>query len=418
MKEYILPCRDLVVHPEMTVPIYIDNPVSIDAIETAASKRQRVILAPQHSAAYPSSASDIYEYGTIGEIAQILRMPDGAIHAVVRTTCVVQLTDITVANGVFSARITEIPMSNDADDSRTIQLREKIFDTIQAMANFRKFKLDKLRNVIQNYPMPAFVDSIIQTTELDTDTAVKILITQSWYEKMVLLFEQVRLMYETSKVEENINRRISMQMEQGRREAILQEKMRAIQKEMGEDDEETDAVSMRKKIEKSPMPADVKEKAMSEWKRMRSVSPMSNEGGLIKTYLDDLLSMPWGKSDKSKIDISAARTILDSEHSGMRPVKERILEHIAVMKKTGSLKGSILCFVGAPGVGKTSLCKSIAAALGRKYHRISLGGVSDEAHFRGHRKTYIGSQPGRIMDALKRAKANNPVIVLDEIDKM
>ncbi|MBO4745796.1 MAG: AAA family ATPase [Alphaproteobacteria bacterium] len=418
MKEYILPCRDLVVHPEMTVPIYIDNPVSIDAIETAASKRQRVILAPQHSAAYPSSAGDIYEYGTIGEIAQILRMPDGAIHAVVRTTCVVQLTDITVANGVFSARITEIPMGNDAGDSRTIQLREKIFDTIQAMANFRKFKIDKLRNVIQNYPMPAFVDSIIQTTELDTDTAVKILITQSWYEKMVLLFEQVRLMYETSKVEENINRRISMQMEQGRREAILQEKMRAIQKEMGEDDEETDAVSMRKKIEKSPMPADVKEKAMSEWKRMRSVSPMSNEGGLIKTYLDELLSMPWGKSDKSKIDISAARTILDSEHSGMRPVKERILEHIAVMKKTGSLKGSILCFVGAPGVGKTSLCKSIAAALGRKYHRISLGGVSDEAHFRGHRKTYIGSQPGRIMDALKRAKANNPVIVLDEIDKM
>ncbi len=418
MKEYILPCRDLVVHPEMTVPIYIDNPVSIDAIETAANKRQRIVLAPQHSAAYPSSANDIYEYGTIGEIAQILRMPDGAIHAVVRTTCVVQLGDITVANGVFSARITEIPMSNDANDSRTLQLREKIFDTIQAMANFRKFKIDKLRNVIQNYPMPAFVDSIIQTAELDTDAAVKILITQSWYEKMVLLFEQVRLMYETSKVEENINRRISMQMEQGRREAILQEKMRAIQKEMGEDDEETDTVSMRKKIEKSPMPADVKEKALGEWKRMRSMSPMSNEGGLIKTYLDELLSMPWGKSDKSKIDLNTARTILDSEHSGMRPVKERILEHIAVMKKTGSLKGSILCFVGAPGVGKTSLCKSIAAALGRKYHRISLGGVSDEAHFRGHRKTYIGSQPGRIMDALKRAKANNPVIVLDEIDKM
>lgn len=418
MKEYILPCRDLVVHPEMTVPIYIDNPVSINAIETAANKRQRIILAPQHSAAYPSAAADIYEYGTIGEIAQILRMPDGAIHAVIRTTNVVQMSEISVTDGVFSARINEIPVVNDMDDERTIQLREKIFDNIQAMANFRKFKIDKLRNVIQNYPMPAFVDSVIQTTEMDTDTAVKILITPSWYDKMVLLFEQVRLMYETSKVEETINRRISMQMEQGRREAILQEKMRAIQKEMGEDDEETDTVSMRKKIEKSAMPAAVKEKALSELKRMRNVSPMSNEGGLIKTYLDELLAMPWGKSDKSKIDLATARTILDSEHSGMRPVKERILEHIAVMKKTGSLKGSILCFVGAPGVGKTSLCKSIAAALGRKYHRISLGGVSDEAHFRGHRKTYIGAQPGRIMDALKRAKANNPVIVLDEIDKM
>ncbi len=418
MKEYILPCRDLVVHPEMTVPIYIDNPVSINAIEMAANKRQRIILAPQHSAAYPSAAADIYEYGTIGEIAQILRMPDGAIHAVIRTTNVVQMSEISVTDGIFSARITEIPMVNDMDDERTIQLREKIFDNIQAMANFRKFKMDKLRNVIQNYPMPAFVDSVIQTTEMDTDTAIKILTTPSWYDKMVLLFEQVRLMYETSKVEETINRRISMQMEQGRREAILQEKMRAIQKEMGEDDEETDTVSMRKKIEKSSMPAAVKEKALSELKRMRNVSPMSNEGGLIKTYLDELLAMPWGKSDKSKIDLATARTILDSEHSGMRPVKERILEHIAVMKKTGSLKGSILCFVGAPGVGKTSLCKSIAAALGRKYHRISLGGVSDEAHFRGHRKTYIGAQPGRIMDALKRAKANNPVIVLDEIDKM
>ena len=272
--------------------------------------------------------------------------------------------------------------------------------------------------MIQNYPMPAFIDSIIQTMEIGTDTAVKILITPSWYEKMVMLFEQVRIVYETSKVEDSINRRISMQMEQGRREAILQEKMRAIQKEMGDDDVEADSANMRKKIEKSALPDDVKEKAMGEWKRMRNMSPMSNEGGLIKTYLDELLAMPWGKADKAEIDLNTARNILDSEHSGMRPVKERILEHIAVMKKTGSSKGTILCFVGAPGDGKTSLCKSIAAALGRKYHRISLGGVNDEAHFRGHRKTYIGSQPGRIMDALKRAKSNNPVIVLDEIDKM
>lgn len=418
MKEYILPCRDLVVHPGMTVPIYVDNPVSIACVDIAATTRQRVIIAPQHSNAYPSSPDDIYEYGTIGEIAQVLRMPDGSIHTVIRTTNVVQMSEIEINDGVFSARVTEIPMANDANDERTLQMREKIFDNIQATSLFRKFKVDKLRSVIQNYPMPAFIDSILQTMEIGTDVAIKILTTQSWYEKMVLLFEQVRIAYETSKVEDSINRRISLQMEQGRREAILQEKMRAIQKEMGEDDGEVDTVSMRKKIEKSAMPTDVKEKAMNEWKRMRNMSPMSNEGGLIKTYLDELLAMPWGKSDKAEIDLNTARKILDSEHSGMRAVKERILEHIAVMKKTGSAKGTILCFVGAPGVGKTSLCKSIAAALGRKYTRISLGGVSDEAHFRGHRKTYIGSQPGRIMDALKRAKSNNPVIVLDEIDKM
>ena len=418
MKEYILPCRDLVVHPGMTVPIYVDNPISIACVDIAATTRQRIIIAPQHSVAYPSTQDDMYEYGTIGEIAQVLRMPDGSIHTVIRTTNVVKLEDIEINDGVFSARVIEVPMANDMEDERTIQLREKIFENVQAMSLFRKLKMDKLRSVIQNYPLPAFIDSIIQTMEIGTDTAVKILTTPSWYEKMVMLFEQVRIVYETSKVEDSINRRISMQMEQGRREAILQEKMRAIQKEMGEDDVEADTVSMRKKIEKSMMPDDVKEKAIGEWKRMRNMSPMSNEGGLIKTYLDELLAMPWNKSDKSEIDLNAARKILDSEHSGMRPVKERILEHIAVMKKTGSAKGTILCFVGAPGVGKTSLCKSIATALGRKYHRISLGGVSDEAHFRGHRKTYIGSQPGRIMDALKRAKSNNPVIVLDEIDKM
>jgi ATP-dependent Lon protease len=418
MKEFILPCRDLVVHPGMTVPIYFDNSISIACIESAVNAHQNIVLVPQHGAAYPSEPTDIYEYGTIGEIAQVLRMPDGSLHTVIRTTMVVKLKDISVDTGIFTANIDIIPMGDDIMDERTVLMRDKIFDMVQAMSLFRKIKADKLRNVIQNYPMPAFIDSILQTAEIDTDTAVKILITPSWYDKMVMLFERVRVIYETSKVEDSINRRISMQMEQGRRDAILQEKMRAIQKEMGEDDEESDTVSMRKKIEKSNMPADVKEKAMSEWKRMRNMSPMSNEGGLIKTYLDELLAMPWGKSDKSDIDLGAARKILDSEHSGMQPVKERILEHIAVMKKTGSNKGSILCFVGAPGVGKTSLCKSIANALGRKYHRISLGGVSDEAHFRGHRKTYIGSQPGRIMDALKRVKSNNPVIVLDEIDKM
>jgi ATP-dependent Lon protease len=418
MKEFILPTRDLIVHPDMTVPFCLDNSVSISCLETAATRRQRIVLVPQHSVAYPTSPNDLYEYGTIGDIAQVLRMPDGTLHTIIKTTSVVRLDNISVADGVFSANITPLETMTDMNEERTQIMREKIFDTMQSISLFRKLKIDRLRNVVQNYPLPAFVDSVMQSIELDTDTAVHVLITPSWYDKMVILFEKIRVLYETSKVEDSINRRISMQMEQGRREAILQERLRAIQKEMGEDDEENDTTSMRKKIEKSSMPDAVKEKALSEWKRMRNMSSMSNEGGLIKTYLEELLAMPWGVSDKTDIDLGVARAVLDSEHSGMQPIKERILEHIAVMKKTGSSKGSILCFVGAPGVGKTSLCKSIALALGRKYSRISLGGVSDEAHFRGHRKTYIGSQPGRIMDALKRAKANNPVIVLDEIDKM
>ena len=418
MKEYILPFRDLVVNPGLTVPIYIDNPLSVACIESAANSGKQIVLTAQHSWTYPAEPSDIYNVGTIGEIAQVLRMPDGSLHAIVRTTSAVHITDISVENGIFMGEVSPIEVLNDAEFDQTIALRDKIANNIQSMSAARKFKMDKLRTVVQNYPLPAFVDAVIQMLDIDTDIAINILCATTWREKLIILLEQVNLMAETMKIEDSINRRINQQMEKGRREAILQEKMRAIQHEMGEVDEEMDAENIRARIEKSPMPAEAKEKAMAEWRRMHTLSPMSNEGGLLKAYLDELLSMPWDKSDQQSIDLKTARAVLDTEHSGMDAVKERILEHIAVMKKTGKNNGSILCFVGAPGVGKTSLGKSIAAALGRKYQRISLGGISDEAHFRGHRKTYIGAQTGRIMDALKRCKSNNPVIVLDEIDKM
>jgi len=418
MKEYILPVRDLVVHPGLTVPVYVDNPLSVACVEAATNNHQRIILCPQHSWAYPSTVDDIFNTGTIGEIAQVLHMPDGAIHAIIRTTNVVNLSDIIITNGIFSGNITPVDILDDSEFEPTIALRDKVRDAMQTLSSHHKFKMEKLHTIIQNYPMPAFVDTVIQMADIDTEVAVEILKMKTWREKLVALLEQLMLSIETEKIEANINRRVQNQMENGQRQAILQEKMRAIQKEMGEDDEEMDTANMRKRIENSAMPADAKEKAMSEFKRMRTMSPMSQEGGLLKTYLDELLAMPWNKSDNAPIDLKTARNVLDAEHSGMMPVKERILEHIAVMKKTGKNRGSILCFVGAPGVGKTSLCKSIANALSRKYCRISLGGISDEAHFRGHRKTYIGAQCGRIMDALKRCKSNNPVIVLDEIDKM
>lgn len=420
MKKYILPFRDLVVSPGLTVPALIDNQMSVACIRAASkTEGQDIILVPQNTWSYPTDAKDIYNVGTIGEIIQVLSMPDGAMHILVKTRNAVKLSEIEVNNGIFTGVATPIEVADDMFDEKTLMLRDIIADNMEELAQAtRKFKVDKLRNVVANYPLPAFIDSVIQTADIDNETAVKILGAGSWAEKMTILLEAIKLLLETAKIEESIAKRIHQQMESGRREAILQEKMRAIQKEMGDDDAEMDTANIRKKIMRSAMPRDVKEKAISEWKRMRSMSPMSNEGGLLKTYLDELLAMPWGKSDNAPIDLKQARAILDSQHSGMRDVKERILEHIAVMKKTKSNQGSILCFVGAPGVGKTSLCKSIADALGRKYQRISLGGISDEAHFRGHRKTYIGAQTGRIMDALKRCKANNPVIVLDEIDKM
>ncbi len=418
MKEYILPLRDLVMHPGLTVPVLIDNPMSVACIEAAAKNRQKIVLTAQHTWGYPTNPEDIYDIGTIGDIAQILRMPDGSVHVMIRTTDAVTLADITVENGIFTGAATPIEIMDDAHAEQTMALRDKVAKNLQMLSGNRKIKMDKLRSIIQDYPLPAFIDSVIQIMDIDTDAAIKILCANTWQKKLVILLEQVNLVLETAKIEESINRRIHQQMESGRREAILQEKMRAIQREMGDDSEEIDTENLRRRIEKSAMPMEAKEKAMSEWRRMRSMSPMSNEGGLLKTYLDELLAMPWNKSDKVKIDLKSARDTLDSQHSGMTGVKERILEHIAVMKKTGTNRGTILCMVGAPGVGKTSLGKSVAAALGRKYQRISLGGISDEAHFRGHRKTYIGAQTGRIMDALKRCKTNNPVIVLDEIDKM
>lgn len=420
MKKYILPFRDLVVSPGLTVPALIDNQMSVACIKAASkAEGQEIILVPQNTWSYPTDVKDIYDVGTIGEIIQVLSMPDGAMHILVKTRCAVKLSEMEVNSGIFTGVATPIEVADDMFEEKTLMLRDIVADNMEELAQAtRKFKVDKLRNVIANYPLPAFVDSVIQTADVDNDTAVKVLAATSWKEKLTILLEAIKLLLETAKIEESIAKRIHQQMESGRREAILQEKMRAIQKEMGDDDAEVDTANIRKKIMRSAMPRDAKEKAISEWKRMRSMSPMSNEGGLLKTYLDELLAMPWGKSDNMPIDLKQAREILDSQHSGMADVKERILEHIAVMKKTKSNQGSILCFVGAPGVGKTSLCKSIADALGRKYQRISLGGISDEAHFRGHRKTYIGAQAGRIMDALKRCKTNNPVIVLDEIDKM
>ena len=419
MKDYILPVRDLVVHPGLAVPVFVDNPLSIACLEAATNNNQKIVLCPQHTWGYPSTVDDIFATGTIGNIVQALHMPDGAIHAIIRTTDVVDLSDIAIENGLFFANAAPIEILDDSQFEQTLALRDKVAEAVQTLSNRHKNKMEKLNAIIQNYPLSAFVDSVIQIVGIDTDIAVDILRMKTWREKLMALLEQVMLSIETEKIESNINRRVQNQMESGQRQAILQEKLRAIQKEMGEiDDEETSTNNLRKQIENSAMPDAAKEKAMSEFKRMRAMSPMSQEGGLLKTYIDELLAMPWDKSDNAPIDLQSARAVLDSEHSGMLPVKERILEHIAVMKKTGKNHGSILCFVGAPGVGKTSLCKSIANALGRKYCRISLGGISDEAHFRGHRKTYIGAQSGRIMDALKRCKTNNPVIVLDEIDKL
>lgn len=261
MKEYILPFRDLVVSPGLTVPVLVDNSMSVSCIKAAAKAgRQTLVLVPQHSWAYPSNVDDIYTVGTIGEVAQILSMPDGAIHLLMRTTGVVSLKDVEVNDGLFTANTEIITIADDMESEQTLALRDLVADNMQALASSKRFKMDKLRSVVANYPLPAFVDSVIQTADLDTDVAVKVLRAKSWTEKLTILLEEIKLMAETAKIEDSINRRIHQQMENGRREAILQEKMRALQKEMGEDDGEVDTANLRKKIMRSAMPSEAKEK--------------------------------------------------------------------------------------------------------------------------------------------------------------
>ena len=274
MKEYILPVHDLIVHPGLTVPVYVDTPRSIACLEAATKQNQTIVLCPQHSWSYPSTTDDIYTTGTIGDIAQVLHMPDGTIHTIIKTTNVVDLHDLEINNGLFVADTTPIDIIDDSNFEQTLTLRDKIANALQTLSMYKKIKIDKINAIIQNYPLPAFVDSVIQMINVDTDTAVNILKMRTWYEKLVALLEQITVSIEAEKIEANINRRVRSQMENGQKQAILQEKMRAIQKEMGEDVEsEINTSNMRKQIEKTAMPGEAKEKALSEFKRMRAMSP-------------------------------------------------------------------------------------------------------------------------------------------------
>lgn len=421
-KVFILPTRDMVFQPDVTIPMYLENTTSVKAIDAAASfgdeKQKQIILVPQRSFNYPASKKDLYQIGTVAKVMQILRLPDNTVQVMMHTQCAASLSNIEVKDGIFTANITPIEQTDDSKSGVVLGMRESIMDLLSNISKTRRIDIPKLRLVVDNYPLNAFIDAIIHAIGLDVIDAMAILEKKSYFEKLMFVLEKMKMQIRLAGIENDISKKVNSELARGQKEAFLRERMAAIQKELGEGDDDG-IETIKGKIEKTALPKDVRAKAEAELKRLRHMSPYSSEAAMLRTYLEELLSMPWGRAiGPIEIDLGAARAVLDADHYGMDNVKERILEHLAVMKKTKSSKGTIICLVGSPGVGKTSLGKSIAAALGRKYQRISLGGVSDESHFRGHRRTYIGSQPGRIMDALKRANANNPVIVLDEIDKL
>jgi ATP-dependent Lon protease len=388
------------------------------AAESSGALKQ-VVLAAQKTVGYPACEKDLHATGTIAKIIQILRMPDETVQVMLQTTHAAALSDISVKDGIFSAEATILEQIDDSASDVVIGIRDAILELLFSMSRVKKINAQRLGMVADNYPLNAFIDAIIQSVGFDTADAIAILEKKTYFEKLAFILEKIKVQLRLADIENNISKRVNSALAKGQKEIFLRERMAAIQKELGEASEEDDGLAtLASKIKKTALPKEVRAKVDCEWARLRHMSVYSAEAAMLRTYLEEVMAMPWTKSDMKEIDLDAARAILDADHYGMDNVKERVLEHLAVLKKTKSAKGTIICLVGSPGVGKTSLGKSIANALGRAYQRISLGGVSDEAHFRGHRRTYIGSAPGRIIDAIKRAKANNPVIVLDEIDKM
>ena len=424
MKYFLLPTRDMAFMPNVTVPMYLENGNVVRTINAAVrdiseNNPAYIILVPQRCNGYPASGADLHNIGTLAHIRQVLRLPDNSVHVMLQTESVVNISNVTMMEGTFAANAEIIPQIDDSADPIVFGLRDAVVDALKRLGRGPlQSDLGKLIAVANDFPVGAFIDAVTHALGLGAEDSIDILKSATYTEKLTLLLEKIKMRAKLSELEHDITKKVHNNLFSGQKEIFLRERMAAIQKELGEGGDDSGINEIERKIKKSKMPEAVMEKVKGELRRLKSMNPYSSEGAMIRTYLEEITAMPWGKSDQTVIDLDAARKVLDADHYGMESVKERILEHLAVMKKTGSAKGTIICLVGQPGVGKTSLGRSIATALGRKYQRISLGGVSDEAHFRGHRRTYLGSQPGRIMDALKRAGADNPIILLDEIDKM
>lgn len=416
----VLPLRDIVVFPHMVVPLFVGRDKSVKALETAMEGDREILLAAQKDAVHDEpSEADIYTIGVIAKVLQLLKLPDGTVKVLVE--------------GLRRAAVESYLPNDDYFEAKALILKDEAGQPAEVEALARSVKTQfetyvKLNRRIQ----PETIVSVNQIDDhaklADTVAAhlnVKIADKQQLLEltnqaeRLEAVFSMMEGEMSVLHVEKKIRNRVKRQMEKTQREYYLNEQMKAIQKELGEGEEgksEIDEIAER--IEKTKLSKEAKAKAESELKKLRQMSPMSAESTVVRNYLDWLLSLPWGKKSKIKIDLDKAETILDADHYGLEKVKERILEYLAVQKRTNKLKGPILCLVGPPGVGKTSLGKSIAKATGRAFVRMSLGGVRDESEIRGHRRTYIGSMPGKIIQSMKKAKKTNPLFLLDEIDKM
>ncbi len=416
----LLPLRDMVIFPTMVVPLFVGREKSISALEEAMKKDKAIMMATQRDAKKDNPGSeDIYEVGTICSVIQMMRMPDGTIKVLVEGKDRARISHFLPGADHFQVFVREV-VSESGDPLEIEALLRNVNSSFENYVKLSKKLPAELLSTISSIEGPGnLADTICGHLPLKIEDKQELLEMTLVEERMEKIFAILEGEIEILEVEKKLRGRVKKQMEKTQREFYLNEQMRAIKKELGQsEDTSKELGDLEKTIKKKGMSKEGEEKALNELKRLRMMSPMSAEATVSRTYIDWLVSLPWKEKTSDKIDIEAAAKILDEDHYGLDKAKERILEYLAVRKLVKKLKGPILCLVGPPGVGKTSLAKSIARALGRKFVRISLGGVRDEAEIRGHRRTYIGALPGKIIQSMKRGGTRNPVFLLDEVDKM
>jgi ATP-dependent Lon protease len=417
----ILPLRDIVVYPNMVVPLFVGREKSIQALEEVMNNDRELFLVSQvESVTENPSEENLYQIGTIASIMQLLKLPDNTVKVLVEGTSRAKIKKFVKGEKFHEVEVDLIEEIIPDDPEIEAIARSCLMQFESYTKINRKIPTDTFNSVSEIDDYSKIADTIASNLQIKLSFKQKILETNNLKERFELILGYLEGEIDVLQTEKRIRGRVKRQMEKTQREYYLNEQMKAIQKELGKDGEDgtDDLQELEKKLESLKLPKDVKEKTASEFKKLKQMSPMSAEATVVRNYLDWIVSIPWSKKSRFNKPINYSENVLDNDHFGLEKVKERIIEYIAVQKRTKKLKGPILCLVGPPGVGKTSLGKSIAQATGRDFVRVSLGGVRDEAEIRGHRRTYIGSLPGRIIQSMKKVKSKNPLFLLDEIDKL
>jgi len=415
----MLPLRDVVVFPHMVIPLFVGRPKSIQALEAAADEGRHILLAAQTNASKDDpELADIYPVGTIASVLQLLKLPDGTVKVLVEGVQRARLRSLNEDEGYYRAEVMPLAQSEDENHEVEAMRRTLLTQFDQYVKLNKKIPPEILTSLSGIDSGSRLADTIAAHLPLKLEQKQTILEMLDVRQRLEHLLKQLETELDILQVEKRIRGRVKRQMEKSQREYYLNEQVKAIQKELGEIDENADLDELDKKIKASGMSKEAREKCDAELKKLRMMSPMSAEATVVRTYIDTMLGLPWKKRTKISKDIPAAEDTLDEDHYGLEKVKERIVEYLAVQSRVDKLKAPILCLVGPPGVGKTSLGESIAKATNRKFVRMALGGVRDEAEIRGHRRTYIGSMPGKILQSMTKVGVKNPLFLLDEVDKL